>query len=211
MSNKIKNILFDFGWVILPEGDVNINKQLKKIFFCDDSDIDLMTIFNKYRNKLRNWKIWEQELVIFFLDHLDKKSYDKSMLDELWIKMLNELKWYNLELVKFVQKLRKTWYKCWILSDTYTPIKSYILDAWLYIWFDEIFLSCDIGHSKKDCLSWDNSIFKYLEARGITNNNSLIIDDRKENCEFAKTQWFKTIQHIDTIKTKNTLKKLLFI
>lgn len=205
---KIENILFDFWGVMLPEWIINIGNQLQKIFSIDDNEI-LLKIFNDIRPMFRNWIIDEEQRLNTFLHELRINTYDNKALNNLWDWMVNNYRHYNYKLQSYIVKLKNKWFKCIILSDTYPPLKERLSKKWFYDIFDNIILSCDTHISKKDWIMWTNNIFSYLSDFWINSENSIFIDDRPENCQFAKANKFKAILYSWYTQLKNDLSQYI--
>jgi putative hydrolase of the HAD superfamily len=185
LSNKIKNILFDFGNVI-----INLDPELtKKAFF----DLGITDFSNYYTllsqtdafNKLDTGKCEPSD----FRDAIHRISpvaLTDAQIDKAWCAMLLDFPDENIALLK---NLRKR-YKLYLLSNTnkihidyyYQYLQKEKGDLLIPSLFDQVFYSHEIGYRKPDAAAFD-FVFK---AANISAENTLFIDDLLPNIEGAR-------------------------
>ncbi len=184
----IKNILFDFGGVIISIEDWPIK-------------------FVEKRNKLKKWYIYEK-IKFIIVDYakwlIDTFGFRKWLVEKLGKDLWEELfeRWWHREwakikpeIIQLVDELKEKWYKCYILSDT-NPIHASSNEIrHIYDMFDDKILSYEIGICKRED-TWNNTtnFFDYaLDKLDIKAEESIFIDDLQENCLVAAKLGIKTI------------------
>jgi len=185
----IKNILFDFGWVMVSKKYDSPVLFVEKEYWLEtgyimDKILDVVISFSK-------WTISILDFHELLLSRLSKDIWER--LFEIWgdrdgVSLLNDM--YLL-----VEKLILLWYKCYLLSDTNEIHESSNNMRHVYDMFDTKFLSCEMWVSKiSDVSNWTTDFFDYaMEKLDIKAEESIFIDDLKENCDVANKVWIKTI------------------
>ncbi len=184
----IKNILFDFGWVM-----INIAQWPVK--------------FVEQKNGLEKGHIyeWIKYLIVDYAKWLiDTFGFRKWLVEKLGKDLWEDVfeRWghrenasINPEMVQLVQDLQERWYKCYMLSDTNEIHASANEMRYVYDIFDDRILSYQIGICKRED-TWNNTtkFFDYaIEKLDILPEESIFIDDLEENCEAANRAWIQTI------------------
>lgn len=195
MLTGVKNIIFDFGGVIInidPQKTIQALKTLKlyqpeKIFSNPNSSSML--------NKLELGVISNQEFLLYIKQFC---SPDTSSLDIIraWNAMLLDIPQQRISLL---QQLKKD-YKIFLLSNTnYIHYLSYVVDfekatrgIKFNDFFDRAYFSFELKMRKPNI-----EIYKYvLNEQQLIPEETLFIDDSLENIETAKmlnlkTHWLK--------------------
>jgi len=183
-KKKIKNIIFDFGDVIINLDKQATKRELNKLGL-DEFDAEMQKINQLYESG----KIDTIEFLCFYQTKIPKATDDE--LIEAWNSIILDLPRYRMD---FIKKLAEK-YNLYLLSNINPLHLKHIrsmLDDDLYVeflyLFNEIFYSHLIEMRKPD-----EAPFKYVIKRtGINPEETLFIDDTLENCETAKKMGFNT-------------------
>lgn len=187
---KIKNIVFDLGGVLLDlDRDACIQK-FNELGFPQAGEL-----LNPYRQKgifkgLEMGTVSPQELYA----HISREvghEVDPKKIDEALSAFIVGMPDYKLDMLL---KLRKK-YKVFMLSNTNNIMFPYIRDTFFTkqgltvdAYFDKLFLSQEMGMLKPD-----EKIFKaLLYEAGIKAGETLFIDDAEANVEAALALGFRT-------------------
>lgn len=186
MNNEIKNIVFDFGGVL-----VNLDKQ-RTIDRFQQLGCDVQGCIRDYVQqgpfaRLEIGLIGKEEFYseIRMLCTREKdQSITSTQIDEAWNTMLVDVPRRRLQALL---KLRKR-YRLFLLSNTNRIHREYSCkefflsnDYSVNDYFERIYLSYELGLMKPD-----TAIFKtLLEQEGLIAQETLFIDDSPANCEAA--------------------------
>lgn len=200
----VKNIIFDFGGVIIDiDEQLTINEFVK--LGIDDSSktsskefIELIRKFEKgiftpeiFRNKLREF--------------MDISATDQE-IDDAWNALLFDIPQERLEIIEKVKKN----YNIYLLSNSNEiHYDLYVRDLQLrfgYTEFNELFhqayFSFDLHLSKPDPEIYE--FIMYQEE--LIPEETLFIDDKSENIETAKNLGFQTYQLIKPERIRDIFK-----
>ena len=199
---KIKNIIFDLGGVIL-DVDYNLTRvAFEKLGVTNFDEMYSQANADKLFQKLETGEITDD---IFYKEfnrctglHLSDEEIRKA-----WNEMLLSFRGKSLQ---FLERIRPK-YKTYLLSNTnYVHIAAFkqtlhrqIGVKTLEEYFDEAFYSCEIGLRKPDaaCYEW---VLKNLKiAPGAT----LFIDDSVHNIEGAKKAGLQTIHLLPGVQIED--------
>jgi glucose-1-phosphatase len=181
---KIKNIIFDLGGVIIEIHYKATIEAFKKLGFNDFENIYSMIKGTHLFDMLETGKIppqaFRNELRKF-----DNRLSDPN-IDKAWNTMIGEMPSAHLPLLR---NLRKT-YKTYILSNTNTIHIAYFTAYLerrfgynpLSDMFDKVYFSHEIGERKPDRQAYE----AVLNDAGLKPNETLFIDDLQMNIEGAK-------------------------
>ncbi len=185
---NVKNILFDFGGVIVSLELQNALKRFKEIGF---ENID------EYLNEFRQKGI--------FLDyetgHIDRENFKKEFqrignnkatmeeIDSAWLAFLTGIPAYKYQLLRDLSKKYNLYLLSntnpsvmgWAMSDKFSPEGKPISD-----FFDKCFLSYEMGTAKPD-----KKIFDLISNAGIKPEETLFLDDGQKNIDMAKELGFQ--------------------
>jgi putative hydrolase of the HAD superfamily len=181
----IKNIIFDFGGVII---DIDFDRTLEAFKELGAGDFD-----EKYSkaaqsgifDELDKGKVSAAEFVKALSAWLPKGTGDAQIIDA-WNRIIIGIPEHRIELLR---SLRNN-YNCILLSNTncihydlYTPDIRKQYGTELESLFDVVFLSFKLGMRKPD-----REIFDYVfEKTGIKKEESLFIDDSLHIIEAARS------------------------
>lgn len=193
MSKKIKNILFDFGGVI-----VSLNKQNALNRFTEIGFPNIEDYLNEFRQEgifleYEEGKINPENFYKEFRRLAGNDNISAEDIDSGWMAFLIGIPDYKFELLK---ELRKK-YNVYLLSNTNPSIMGWAyskdfspeglpLDAF----FDKCYLSFQIG-----CAKPEPEIFNYIiKDSGMNPAETLFLDDGKTNVEIGEAFGFQTYQ-----------------
>jgi putative hydrolase of the HAD superfamily len=187
---KIKNIIFDFGGVII---DINKPAAIKKFKEIGISNIE--EVLDPYRQKGLFRKIEDGSISRedFYVEirKLTGKNIDSKEIDQGWLDFLLPVDQKKLD---YILELRKK-YKVLLLSNTNDIIMSWARSEEfsparkpLDYYFDELYLSYKLG-----CMKPDFEIFHIMNKLAKINpSETLFIDDSEANIAAGNTLGFKT-------------------
>ena len=187
----IKNIIFDFGGVIIninPKLTIQALKQLgvykaEQLF----TDINITNALHKLETGKRS----NYELLLFIKQH-SCKNISFNQITEAWNAMLLDI---PVERIELLSELKKK-YKIYLLSNTNHIHYKHFLTTFLAStkgisfqnFFDKVYFSFEIKLRKPGI-----EVFKYVQNDlKIKAEETLFIDDSIENIETAKMLGFKT-------------------
>jgi len=201
---EVKNIIFDFGGVIIDIDEQLTIKEFAKLGFGDPSKalskefIELVRKFERgiftpdiFRNKLR--------------DFLDISATDQE-IDDAWNALLFDIPAARIEVIQEVKKN----YNIFLLSNSNEiHYDLYLRDLQLrfdYNEFDELFhkayFSFDLHLSKPD-----DDIYEFvMYQEGLDPAETLFIDDRADNIEAARKLGFQTYQLVKPERIRDIFK-----
>ena len=173
----IKNVIFDLGNVVLKLKWENVLNRYSN----NKADIDILktVIFDSEEWKeLDNGTIEKNDAIDIMLSKLPENLHEAcrnimaNWRDGLVI---------NNEIISFIENIRSQGYKTYILSNAPHEIPEYLTQKDLNKYFDGQIISAQEKVSKPE-----KRIYKILLDRYSLNpEESLFLDDRKENIEAA--------------------------
>ncbi len=187
----IKNIIFDFGGVIL-----NINPQLTIDEFKRMNFRNFEETSNVFRNKLffeqEKGNISENE----FFEQINLHLVEKKEINEIENAFNKLLLNFPVKNIQIIKKLKED-YSLFLLSNTniihYKKYSAQFLEQFgvnLRDFFKRAYFSHEIGMRKPD-----KEIFeKVLNDNKLTPSETLFIDDMPENRKAAEKLGIKTIE-----------------
>jgi len=186
----IKNLLFDFGGVIVGINKENAVRRFKEIGVENIEDF-----LGEFRQKgifleIEEGKITREQFYDEFRKLVGKNISDDD-IDSGWLAFLTDIPPYKLELLK---ELRKK-YKVYLLSNTnpiimewaHSPKFSKTGEA-LSDFFDKVFFSYEIGYAKPEKESFE----AVINGAGLNPSETLFLDDGQSNLDEAAKLGFKT-------------------
>ena len=188
MKNKIKDLLFDLGNVII---DIDINGAMERLKSMLRSDADVAMI----QKALMDYECGRISTEIF-INHILRQSdrkYQAIDVIEAWNGMLIGIPRYRLVMLEMLRLN----YNVYLLSNTNELhlewVHRYVQRAhkvsnFEETYFDQAFYSHMIGDRKPNA-----SIFKYVsEEVFMTPEHTLFLDDLEENVAAAAAFGFHT-------------------
>jgi glucose-1-phosphatase len=180
----IKNIIFDLGGVILNiNPDAAIDSFCKLGFQGDLTDGKLAYSDEIFYN-LQTGSVAPDEFIERIKTILKNPLIKNQEIDAAWCSMIGDI---PPSRVKTIQKLRKN-YKIFLFSNTNKIHVDYLekkfrnrYGSHFASMFDDVYYSHEIHLAKPDLKSFQ----KVIELSGIEPEETLFIDDIKENIEGA--------------------------
>ena len=189
-SSSIKNLLFDFGGVIVDLDREQAVRKLEALGFAD-AEKEL----NPYQQNglsldLESGKISASDYCRKLSEKVGHPLPEEAIADA-WKAFICNVPLYKLEELK---RLRKDFQVLilsntnpfvleWIKSKDFTPQGQSIFE-----FADKLYASCDLGVCKPDRMIFDHVI----RDSGIRPEETLFLDDGMKNIEAAKALGFKT-------------------
>lgn len=170
-EKMIKNIVFDFGNVIL-KGSPNIVLEQIKI---DKKQYE--SIKNDFFNDWKSLDLGESTL----REQLEKCKFDFEIDSEIEEKLLHYYKYrpFNVEILELIKELKNKGYKIYILSNNNKEAEKYLLEIPDFKAFDGWIFSCDYQIMKPDPKIY-NILF---ETYNLKPEECFFIDDSRKNIE----------------------------
>lgn len=196
----IKNIIFDFGGVLLTEDNnwLLIDKT-KKLLGVDNKH--LIKAWNFAWPDARSGKINEDEFFRKFLQSLYGNSSSELVLK---LKSIYRKQAYGLDTLELLPKLKKN-YKIFALSNVAKDWLLFKVNKFrLNNFFDLIISSCNEGVAKPN-----KEIFLSLIKKAKINpEESVLIDNAERNMKIAQKLDFQTILFENKTQMIKEMKKL---
>ena len=192
IPSNIKNIIFDFGGVIL-----NIDYKLTEKAFAGLGLTDFAGIYSQATQK-ELFDVFEKGLISAadFRREIKKfihQDVSDAQVDSAWNSMLLDL---PEERIALLDKLKKT-HRIFLLSNTneihFTAFSSYIQDKFKRDIFSEVFERVYVSHKVK-MRKPDPEIFQFVVRENeLRNEETLFIDDSLQHIEGARMAGLNSI------------------
>ncbi len=195
----IKNIIFDFGGVILTHRSTLIKEILTKMFPA--SSLKAIEFYLKHKSSLQTGKESSKE----FITHLRKELKDDETIEKLlsmWETEYKNAALINKSIMNFIKKL-KVRYRVYLFTDTIDLHDQYNSQRGIYPHFERVFKSFEEKLRKPDKKAYLNVLNK-IRADA---NECVFIDDLEENVKAAEKVGMKGIVY----NNPNQLKKELHL
>lgn len=180
-----KAVLFDFGGVIYKHPKEVIPEVLARIY---SQPIDItIEEYEEYKNDYFMGKISTEELI----NSLSSTFRSRKSIEEvkkLWLKYYSELAKPSYEVLDIIKKLHEN-YKTYLFSNTTEMSNAYNSETGLYDYFDDLFLSYQMGMKKPN----PNIYQKVISLIGFKPDECIFIDDDFKNLEPAGQMGTKVI------------------
>jgi glucose-1-phosphatase len=187
----IKNIIFDFGGVLLNiDENLSIN-EFKKIFkpeiHFDRGWEHLPMVIDHFETGK-----WTKKEFFQFMKQFTRPGIDKQQITDAWCAMLLDFPASRMLVARELGQRFNTY----LLSNT-DPLHVHEFESeFLFRYghpmkelFKKIYYSSEIGCRKPSC-----EPFKYVLAdAGLNPSETLFIDDKQENCDTAASLGIKTL------------------
>jgi len=192
----IKNILFDFGGVIIPIEPMAFAREMTAMGCSDIAALHERFLREEVYTRFEKGQMSPEDFRLMLRTGLDNHATDQQ-LDRAWNLILGEIPSHR---VRFLEGL-KSKYRTFLLSNTnkihYDHYQEQFCKAYGYSSLDDLFekayYSFKIGLYKPD-----PAIFEYvLKDSGLIPEETLFIDDYSTNIEAAKKLGFNLIHLSD--------------
>tara|TARA_B110000037_G_scaffold16784_1_gene17346 strand:- start:145 stop:786 length:642 start_codon:yes stop_codon:yes gene_type:complete len=197
--NKIKNIIFDLGGVILNLDYAKTVDEFKKIGLLNFQDLYSQKMQNILFDDFEKGEVSSAEFISSLIDSENLKIKEIDFINA-WNAMLLEIPVKKLE---FIDALKKD-YKVFLLSNT-NEIHIYKFEDDLkknnmlnqfYKCFDKVYYSSRMGKRKPD----ENCFKQVLEENQLVPQQTLFIDDSVQHIKGAKRIGIETF-HLEKNKS----------
>lgn len=191
MSKSIKNILFDFGGVI-----ISLDKQKALNRFTEIGFPNIQEYLGEFRQKgifleYEEGKINREDFLTEFRRMSNNKNITAEQIDYAWLGFLDGIPDYKFQLLKDLRKK----YNVYLLSNTNPSVMGWAMSHEfspeglpISAYFDKCYLSFEIG-----CAKPDREIFDFIITdSGMDPAETLFFDDGKANVEVAEKIGFRT-------------------
>ena len=189
--NKIKNIIFDLGGVILNLDYAKTVDEFKKIGLLNFQDLYSQKMQNILFDDFEKGEVSSAEFISCLIDSENLKIKEIDFINA-WNAMLLEIPIKKLE---FINSLKKD-YKVFLLSNT-NEIHIYKFEDDLkknnmlnqfYKCFDKVYYSSRMGKRKPE----ENCFKQVLEENQLVPQQTLFIDDSIQHIKGAKRVGIET-------------------
>lgn len=190
--NKIKNIIFDLGGVIIT---LDIEESIRR--YKEIGLKNITELLDPYHQKglfleLEEGKITSNEFYNKVRKITKETNSDNEILNAM-LGFVKEVPKYKLELI---EKLKNKGFKIYLLSNTNPVLMNWAFNNKKFTgtnkniteYFDKMYMSYLIGHCKPSKMIYD---FMIKDAN-ILPTESLFIDDGINNIEMGKQLGFET-------------------
>lgn len=191
MDKNIKNILFDFGGVI-----VSLNKQNAINRFKELGVENISEYLTEFRQKgifleLEEGKLTKQEFYTEFRKLSGRDDISDKDIDSGWLAFLLDIPEYKFQLLKDLRKKYKVYLLSntnpaimeWAESEDFSPTKEPIT-----AFFDKCYYSFEVKAAKPEKEAFE----AVIRDSGIIPEETLFLDDGQANIDMAKSLGFKT-------------------
>lgn len=191
MYKNVKNILFDFGGVIVSLNKQNALNRFKEIGFADIeeyiSEFRQKGIFLEYEEG----KLSAEEFYTEFRKLSKKTDISDDDIDSAWMAFLIGIPAYKFQMLKDLRKK----YNVYLLSNTNPSVMKWAfsndfspeglpIDAY----FEKCYLSYELGVAKPEKRIYE----LILQDSGINASETLFLDDGQKNIDAAQELGFQT-------------------
>ncbi len=201
----IKAILWDIDGVIIRHVDY-FDKQLKEENYHNPTE-NLREFRNTSINKQCDQGLIDPlEEIIPFLNRIGWKKSNTEYFDAQY---QFEEQYIDYNLLRSIQKLRDTGYRCYITSNQNYYRKDFLLSK-LEIEknFNGHFFSYDIKAIKTENAYWDNLVEKLYNQENITPENMIFLDDMKDNLNKAEEYGINTCEITSILDIENCMRNI---
>lgn len=170
----IKAIAFDWGGVLIEDPVPDFLKLLATRFQCSQEELALHFYPSMY--DFQRGIVSEEH----FLTNLAKKLNRPNIKKPFWKEALRKVYREQNVVHNLARSLRKKGYLIGLITNTEMPARDFHLEC-NYDFFDARIFSCEEGVAKPE-----KRIYELMAKRlGVSKNELIIIDDKKENIEGA--------------------------
>lgn len=189
----IKNVVFDFGGVIIDADLPRAIREFEKLGLNDVSNLLNLYKQNGFFLDLEDGKLSRTGFCAEISKNVGRDVSDREV-ESAWLSIVEEIPLYKLD---FIEGLRNRGYKLYLLSN----INPFVMD-WartplfseygkpIDFYFDKLFCSYELGVTKPSKEIFDCVI----EQAPLLPDESLFIDDGTRNIEMGKSLGFHVYQ-----------------
>lgn len=182
----MKHILFDTDGVVV-HSDMWSNEYVRRSGISPDA---MRSFFRDVFGDCLLWKSDLREQIKPFLKEWKWTGTVDDYLNE-WFCYENNV---DLDLIREIQKLRKSWIHCHVATNQEKYRLEYLRNEMGFAKdFDTVFCSCELGYKKPQREFYE----KILHILGANASEVLYFDDAIENIEAAKELWINAVLYRD--------------
>lgn len=190
MSGEIKNIVFDFNGVVSKSNKSEIIKKIDYKDICNLFCYGFSFLTNSgFRNDVKSayksimmGKISCENIYALFENQHPNKSGSIKKIIESFIDSMRT----QDGLILLIDYLRSNGFRVYILSNSIPKTERMIKSEEIESHFDGVYCSNEFGLIKPDIAIYEDACKKW----GILPQESIFIDDKKENVKGAKNAGF---------------------
>jgi putative hydrolase of the HAD superfamily len=197
-SGNIKNIIFDFGGVIL---NIDFELSIKAFRFLGIQDFGMLysrnmqsELFNKFEKGLLGADDFRGEL-----RNITGVCMNDDEIDDAWNALILNLPPYRIKMLELIRNN----YRIFLLSNSnvihYEQYINQLKKEFGYRNFDELFKKAYFSHNMGMRKPDEEIFLKVLEEQNLEAKESLFIDDSLPNIETAANIGFK-VHHLNLQK-----------
>jgi epoxide hydrolase-like predicted phosphatase len=205
MNNSIKNIIFDFGGVIIPVDPMAFAGGLIKLGCTDVLSLHEFFLQEQVYTRFEKGEMSPEEFRMMLRTVLNNHVTDWQ-LDQAWNLILGEI---PLHRVTFLEKLKPN-YRTFLLSNTnkihYDHYQEQFRKSFGYPSLDSLFEKAYYSFQLK-LYKPDPAIFEYvINDSGLNPAETIFIDDYATNVEAASKMGLQAIHLKDGMDVANMFK-----
>ncbi len=206
MNNSIKNIIFDFGGVILPVDPMAFAGGLIDLGCTDVLSLHEYLMKEQVYSRFEKGEMSPGEFRNLLRTGVNDHVTDEQ-LDEVWNLILGEIPAHR---VRFLESLKPK-YRTFLLSNTnkihYDRYQEQFRETYGYPTLDDLFEKAYYSFQLK-LYKPDPAIFEFvLKDSGLVPEETLFVDDFKANIDAAKKCGLQTIHLADGMEVADLLDK----
>ena len=204
MKLSFKNIIFDFGGVIIPVDPMAFAGGLMNLGCTDVLSLHEFFIREQVYTRFEKGEMSPAEFRMMLRSGLNDHVTDKQ-LDQAWNLIIGEIPQHR---VKFLEALKPK-YRTFLLSNTnkihYDFYQAQFSETYGYPSLDDLFEKAYYSFQLK-LYKPDPAIFEFvLRDRGLKPEETLFVDDYLSNIEAAKKLGLQTIHLEDGMEVTDVL------
>ena len=207
---KIKNIIFDFGGVLLDLDQTETYRAFSTLFGQEITPENVTQIFGPIFHQIETGEI-SDETFLWKIQHLKSGNLDPLKIIQSFNAMLID---FRPKLLPFLESLKKD-YQTALLSNTNSIHIRYVMHSILEkrygvrTWkdyFHHVFYSHEMGMRKPNL----NIFHQVTDSLKLNPSETLFIDDTEENVQAAIQCGWKAVLHDPHEKIENKLAEYIF-
>jgi epoxide hydrolase-like predicted phosphatase len=197
----IRNLIFDFGGVILKHEETHNEVTLSKMFSISFEEAE--SLWAKYKADLLIGKESSRQFISKLKGELNSNLEIEELM-RIWRDLYKkEADNVNNELLRLIEVLKKK-YKVYLFSDTIEIHDEYNAKRGIYEKFHGVFKSFEEGYKKPD----REACVNILEKISASPKECVFIDDLDENVQMATRLGLKGIRYKNLRQFKKELSRL---
>lgn len=206
MNDSIKNIIFDFGGVIIPIDPMAFAEGLMNLGCTDVVSLHEFFIREQVYTRFEKGEMSPEEFRMMLRSGLNDQVTD-AQLDQAWNLIIGEIPPHR---VAFLEKLRPK-YRTFLLSNTnkihYDFYQAQFRETYGYPSLDELFEKAYYSFQLR-LHKPDPAIFEFvINDRGLKPEETLFVDDYRSNIEAAINLGLQAIHLADVMEVAEFLEE----